>query len=124
MADSQDEVFEIARGIRVSGTITGPVRFWVGGTFAAGALRARSLVVAEGGSVSGLVMVEEAEIAGLVDGSLTTEGALLLRSTGRIVGVLRCRTLVVEPGGQIEALIRTAGHLPFPPPLARQTAAE
>ncbi|HKM65278.1 MAG TPA: polymer-forming cytoskeletal protein [Acidisphaera sp.] len=118
-----DEVFEIARGIRISGTINGPTRFWIGGSFATGTLRARSVVVAEGGSVSGLVMVEEADIAGLVDGSLTTEGTLRLRRTGKIVGVLRCRSLVVEPGAQIDALIRTAGHLPFPPPLSRQTVA-
>jgi cytoskeletal protein CcmA (bactofilin family) len=117
-----DDVFVIEQGIRISGAITGPQRFWVAGSFATGALRARSVVVARGGALKGLVTVEQADIAGLVEGSLET-GPLLLRSTGKIVGVLRCHTIVVEPGGQIEALIRTAGHLPVPPPLGHERAA-
>jgi cytoskeletal protein CcmA (bactofilin family) len=49
--------------------------------------------------------VEEAEVAGTIDGTLTARASLVVRSTGRVLGTARCRRLQVEDGGQITGRI-------------------
>ena len=39
--------------------------------------------------------------SGYIDGKLTARGALLVRATGKVLGIVRCRRLQVEDGGQI-----------------------
>jgi len=53
----------------------------------------------------GEVEVEDAEIAGTIDGTLVARGALIVRGTGRVLGTARCRRLQVEDGGQITGRI-------------------
>ena len=45
--------------------------------------------------------MEDAEIAGTIDGTLTARGALIVRATGKVLEVLPRRRLQVEDGGQI-----------------------
>jgi cytoskeletal protein CcmA (bactofilin family) len=47
------------------------------------------------------VQVEDADIAGVFDGTLTATGSLIIRATGRVLGVARSRRLSVEDGGQL-----------------------
>jgi cytoskeletal protein CcmA (bactofilin family) len=47
------------------------------------------------------VQVEDADIAGVFDGTLTATGSLTIRATGRVLGVARSRRLSVEDGGQL-----------------------
>ena len=49
--------------------------------------------------------VEDTEVAGTIDGTLTARGNLIVRSTGRVLGTARCRRLQVEDGGQITGRI-------------------
>jgi cytoskeletal protein CcmA (bactofilin family) len=49
--------------------------------------------------------VEDAEIAGMIDGTLTARGSLIVRATGKVLGTARCRRLQVEDGGQITGRI-------------------
>ena len=53
----------------------------------------------------GEVEVEDAEIAGTIDGTLTARGNLVVRATGKVLGTARCRRLQVEDGGQITGRI-------------------
>ena len=49
----------------------------------------------------GEVEVEDTEIAGTIDGTLTARGNLIVRATGKVLGTARCRRLQVEDGGHI-----------------------
>ena len=49
--------------------------------------------------------MEDAEIAGVIDGTLTARGNLVVRATGKVLGTARCRRLQVEDGGQITGRI-------------------
>ena len=92
----------IGPGISVTGTVQNAERLEVQGTVEAAAINGLAeLAVAPGGLFKGEVEVEEAEISGTIDGTLTARQTLIVRSTGRVLGTARCRRLQVEDGGQI-----------------------
>jgi cytoskeletal protein CcmA (bactofilin family) len=91
----------VGRGISVQGVVQDAERLVVEGTVEATMIHATELAIAPGGVFKGEVEVEDAEIAGTIDGTLTVRGSLIVRSTGRVLGTARCRRLQVEDGGQI-----------------------
>ena len=95
----------VGRGISVQGTIQDAERLVVEGTVEALSLNATELQIAQGGVLKGSVEVEDAEISGLMDGTLTVRGSLILRGTGQVTGEARCRRLQVEDGGQLSGKI-------------------
>ncbi len=112
----------VGRGISVQGTVQDAERLVVEGTVEASMIHATELSISPGGVFKGEVEVEDAEVAGTIDGTLTARGNLIVRATGRVLGTARCRRLQVEDGGQItgrmEMLTETAS------PAARESAAE
>jgi cytoskeletal protein CcmA (bactofilin family) len=95
----------VGRGISVQGTVQDAERLTVEGTVESTMIHATELVVALGGVFKGEVEVEDAEVAGTVDGTVTARGSLVVRGTGRLLGTARCRRLQVEDGGQITGRI-------------------
>ncbi|HTI02179.1 MAG TPA: polymer-forming cytoskeletal protein [Acidisoma sp.] len=95
----------VGRGISVQGTINDAERLVVEGTVEASMIHATELSVIQGGVFKGEVEVEEAEIAGTIDGVVTARTSLIVRATGRVLGRARCRRLQVEDGGQITGQI-------------------
>jgi cytoskeletal protein CcmA (bactofilin family) len=91
----------VGRGISVQGTVQDAERLVVEGTVEASMIHASELSIAPGGVFKGEVEVEDAEIAGTMDGTLTVRAALVVRATGKLLGTARCRRLQVEDGGQI-----------------------
>ena len=91
----------VGRGISLQGTVADAERLVVEGTVESKMIQAAELFIAGSGVFKGEVEVEDAEILGTFDGTITARGSLTLRSTGRISGVARCRKLSVEEGGQL-----------------------
>lgn len=106
----------VGRGISVQGTVTDAERLIVEGTFEASIVHATELVIAPGGMFKGEVEVEDTEVAGTIDGTLTARGNLIVRASGKVLGTARCRRLQVEDGGQITGRIEmlTEGARPEP----------
>jgi cytoskeletal protein CcmA (bactofilin family) len=104
----------IGRGISVHGTIQDAERLEVQGIVEAKMIHATELSIAQGGMFRGEVEVEEAEIAGTIDGTLTARNSLIVRATGRVLGTARCRRLQVEDGGQITGQIEMITDAPRP----------
>lgn len=105
----------VGRGISVQGTVQDAERLVVEGNVEASMLGATELAISPGGVFKGEIEVEDAEIAGTIDGTLTARGSLIVRATGKVVGTARCRRLQVEDGGQI------TGHIEM---LTEQTRTE
>lgn len=107
----------VGRGISLQGTVQDAERLVVEGTVEASMIHAAELSIAPGGVFKGEIEVEDAEIAGTIDGTLTVRGSLVVRSTGRVLGTARCRRLQVEEGGQISGRMEmiTEGAAPEPP---------
>lgn len=91
----------VGRGISVQGTVQDAERLVVEGTVEATMIHATELAVSHGGMFKGEIEVEDAEIAGTINGTMTVRGSLVVRSTGRVLGTARYRRLQVEDGGQI-----------------------
>ncbi len=113
----------VGRGISVQGTVADAERLVVEGTVEASMIHATELAIAEGGVFKGEVEVEDAEIAGLIDGTLTVRGNLIVRATGKVLGTARCRRLQVEDGGQITGRIEMLTEGASKPEAPRQAEA-
>ena len=98
---SERRTLVVGRGISLQGTVTDAERLVVEGTVELQMIAAAELFVAGSGVFKGEVEVEDAEIAGAFDGTITARGSLIIRTTGRISGTARCRKLSVEEGGQV-----------------------
>jgi cytoskeletal protein CcmA (bactofilin family) len=98
---SERRTLVVGRGISVQGTVQDAERLVVEGTVEATMIHATELSIAPGGVFKGEIEVEDAEISGTIDGTLTARGSMIVRATGKVLGTARCRRLQVEDGGQI-----------------------
>ncbi len=108
----------VGRGISVQGTVQDAERLVVEGTVEASMIHATELAISPGGMFKGEVEVEDAEVAGTIDGTLTARGSLIVRSTGRVLGSARCRRLQVEDGGHITGRVEMITEAARPAALA------
>ena len=102
---SERRTLVVGRGISVQGIVQDAERLVVEGTVEATMIHATELSIAQGGVFRGEVEVEDAEVAGTIDGTLTVRGNLVVRATGKVLGTARCRRLQVEDGGAITGRI-------------------
>jgi cytoskeletal protein CcmA (bactofilin family) len=102
----------VGRGISLHGTINDAERLVVEGTVEATMIRAAELSVIHGGVFKGEIEVEEAEIAGTIDGVITARTSLIVRASGSVLGRARCRRLQVEDGGQLTGQIEMLTDTP------------
>ncbi|MDE2514637.1 MAG: polymer-forming cytoskeletal protein [Rhodospirillales bacterium] len=102
---SDKRTLVVGRGISLQGAVQDAERLVVEGTVESPTLRANELEIAPGGLFRGEVEVEDAVVAGTIDGTLTARASLIVRSSGRVMGTARCRRLQVEDGGQITGRI-------------------
>jgi cytoskeletal protein CcmA (bactofilin family) len=100
-AQPERRTLVVGKGISLQGTVTEAERLVIEGTMESQLLQAQELVITHAGVFKGEVQVEDAEIAGTFDGSITATGSLVIRSTGRLLGTARTRKLSVEEGGQV-----------------------
>jgi cytoskeletal protein CcmA (bactofilin family) len=120
----------VGRGISLQGTVSDAERLVVEGTVESQMIQAAELHVSPAGVFRGEVQVEDAEIAGLFDGTLTVRGNLTIRGTGKVNGIARYGKLSVEEGGQISGrmeMLAEAGGAPPPSirvPMPHNTAVE
>lgn len=108
-APTERRTLIVGRGISVQGTVQDAERLVVEGTVEATMISASELAIVAGGVFKGEVEVDDAEIAGTIDGTLTARNSLIVRATGRVLGTARCRRLQVEDGGQITGRVEMLG---------------
>ncbi|MBP0495644.1 polymer-forming cytoskeletal protein [Roseomonas sp. SG15] len=100
-AAAERRTLVVGKGISLQGTVADAERLVVDGTVESQMIQASELQITHSGVFKGEVQVEDAEIAGVFDGTITARGNLTIRATGRVLGVARCRRLSVEEGGQL-----------------------
>jgi cytoskeletal protein CcmA (bactofilin family) len=107
----------VGRGISLQGVVQDAERLVVEGQVEATMIHATELSVSPGGVFKGEVEVEDAEVAGTIDGTVTARGSLVVRNTGVVLGTARCRRLQVEDGGQITGRIEMLTEAAKPRPV-------
>lgn len=119
----EKRVLQLGKGISIQGSVTEAERIVIEGTMESQLLQCQELAISHSGVFKGEVQVEDADIAGVFDGTLTATGSLIIRATGRVLGVARARRLSVEDGGQLtgrmEMLTEAAASpsMPVAPPV-------
>lgn len=109
----------VGKGISLQGTVTDAERLVVEGTVESQMMQAAELMISHSGVFKGEVEVDDAEVAGIFDGTLTVRGNLIIRATGKVMGNARCRRLQVEEGGQVSGrmeMLSDGGPAPLPRP--------
>ena len=97
----------VGRDISLNGAVADCDKLVVEGRLKADLTACRLVEIAENGVVQGTAEIEEADISGLFEGSLTVSGRLMIRPTGRVFGAIRYGELAIERGGQIGGEIET-----------------
>ena len=126
VADAPAKLLIVGPDINLSGEITACDRLVVEGSVQVTLNRTRAIEIAETGRfTNGKAEVDEAEIAGVYEGSLTVRKRLLIRATGRVAGNVRYGELEIERGGRLAGTIeRLAAEEPLravPVPPAAET---
>lgn len=118
----EKRVLQLGKGISIQGSVTEAERIVIEGTMESQLLQCQELAISHSGVFKGEVQVEDADIAGVFDGTLNATGSLTIRATGRVLGVARSRRLSVEDGGQLtgrmEMITETSASpsMPVAPP--------
>lgn len=99
----------VGRGLKLEGKIQSCDTLMIEGDVKA-TIESGTLTISETGDVSGDATVDEAEINGRFDGTLTVKNCLTINATGRVTGVVLYGELKVEQGGQVSGEIQAAGH--------------
>ena len=128
VADPPAKLLIVGPDINLSGEITACDRLVVEGSVQVTLNRTRAIEIAETGRfTNGKAEVDEAEIAGVYEGSLTVRKRLLIPATGRVAGNVRYGEIEIERGGRlsgsIERLPEEPRHADTTPPVAADTPA-
>ena len=99
--DTEQRRLIVGREISLTGEITSCDRLIVEGSVEANLNNCREIEIAETGLLKGTAAIEDAEIRGRFEGSLTVRKRLLIRATGKVTGTVRYGQLEIECGGQI-----------------------
>ena len=91
----------VGREIVLSGQITSCERLIVEGRVEASLSESRFVEIAESGVFKGMAEIENAEIAGTFEGTLTVRQKLWIRASGKVSGTVRYGRIEIEEGGQL-----------------------
>lgn len=87
----------LTTGSKIVGTITADSDFRIDGQVE-GELNCKGkVVVGQQGYMKGTIDCQNAEIYGIMDGTLTVSETLTLRKTARVTGDIKVKTLIIEP---------------------------
>lgn len=105
--DTEQRRLIVGREISLTGEITSCDRLIVEGNVEANLTNCREVEIAETGLLKGTAAVEEAEVRGRFEGTLTVRKRLHIKATGKVVGQVRYGQLEVECGGQVSGDVQS-----------------
>ena len=91
----------VGREITLSGDIKSCDQLIVEGSVEANLQNSRQMDISETGLFKGSAAIEEAEVRGRFEGTMTVRKRLLIRATGKVSGTIRYGQIEIECGGQI-----------------------
>jgi cytoskeletal protein CcmA (bactofilin family) len=91
----------IGNDVSIKGVLVVPNRAIVNGHID-GEITAKELVVGQTGRIVGHAKTDRADVHGEVNQTLVVNQSLILRSTGKVVGVVHYSELEIEKGGLVE----------------------
>ncbi|MGD9617684.1 MAG: polymer-forming cytoskeletal protein [Alphaproteobacteria bacterium] len=112
--DSDLRKLIVGREITLSGEINSCDRLIIEGSVEANLQNCTEVELAESGLFKGSATIDEIEVRGRFEGTLTVRKRLLIRATGRVSGTIRYGQIEIECGGQISGDVQAhAGNEPL-----------
>jgi cytoskeletal protein CcmA (bactofilin family) len=96
----------VGREISLQGEITHCDHLVVEGSVTANLTDCRQVEITETGVFKGSVEIEQIEVRGLFEGTMSVAGRLVIRSNGRVVGKVQYGQIEIEIGGQISGEVQ------------------
>jgi cytoskeletal protein CcmA (bactofilin family) len=106
--DPEVRKLTVGREISLKGEITSCDHLVVEGSVEANLAGCREVDIAESGIYKGSADIEEADIRGQFEGTMSVSGRLLIRSTGRVSGKVHYGQIEIEIGGQISGEVQAS----------------
>jgi cytoskeletal protein CcmA (bactofilin family) len=107
--EAESKKLIVGRDIMLSGKITSCDRLVVEGRVEADLSETRSIEISPNGIFKGTAEIDQAEIAGRFEGTITVRQRLFIRATGKVVGTIRYGTVEIEAGGEIAGDVQVSG---------------
>jgi cytoskeletal protein CcmA (bactofilin family) len=98
----------VGREISLSGEIASCDTLIVEGSVEANLQNCRDVDIAETGLFKGSAEIDNADVRGTFEGSITVRKRLLIRSTGHVSGTIRYGQIEIELGGQITGDVQSS----------------
>jgi cytoskeletal protein CcmA (bactofilin family) len=108
-SENEGKKLIVGRDIILSGRITSCDRLVVEGRVEADLSETRAIEISPDGFFKGNAEIDQAEIAGRFEGTITVRQRLFIRSTGKVVGTIRYGTVEIEAGGEIAGDVQVSG---------------
>ena len=99
--ETEQRTLIVGREIGLSGEITSCDRLVVEGSVEANLANCRYIDIAESGLFKGSASIDEAEIRGRFEGTLSARKRLHIRATGKVSGTVGYAQVEIEAGGQL-----------------------
>jgi cytoskeletal protein CcmA (bactofilin family) len=99
--DGETKRLTVGRDIILSGEITSCDVLVVEGRVEATLSNSHAIEISSTGHFKGKAEIDEADINGSFDGTLTVRNRLLVRASGKVTGTVRYGQLEVERGGEV-----------------------
>lgn len=109
-APTEGRKLMVGRDIVLAGEITMCDYLVVEGRVECQLTDCKAIEIRETGFFKGTAEIDDAEIRGTFEGSLTVRNRLLIRATGRVTGKIRYGMLEVECGGQVTGELQMVGN--------------
>lgn len=101
-ADSEQKgCLVVGEGVKLSGNFVVPNSASIAGTIE-GDLSAREILVGSTGVLKGKVTGDLVDVRGEIHESVTSNKALFVRSTGKVIGEIQYAEIEIEKGGDLQ----------------------
>jgi cytoskeletal protein CcmA (bactofilin family) len=108
-SDPEARKLIVGREISLSGEINSCDQLIVEGSVEANLQNCHEVDIADTGLFKGSATIDEAEVRGRFEGTLSVRKRLLIRASGRVSGTIRYGQLEIECGGQISGDVQAQG---------------
>ena len=99
--DTDSNRLTVGRNIVLNGEIRSCEKLVVDGTVEAKLDEAHSIVISSSGHFKGNADVNDADISGTFEGTLSAKNLVIIRKSGKIIGSLTYGRITIEDGGQV-----------------------
>jgi cytoskeletal protein CcmA (bactofilin family) len=108
--DGEARRLTVGREISLSGEIASCDTLIVEGSVEANLQNCRDIDIAESGLFKGTASIDNADVRGMFEGSLTVRKRLIIRAGGQVSGMIRYSQIEIELGGQITGDVQALGN--------------